>query len=78
MPQTIEHVLSRHGFFDGMEQEYLALIAGCASNVVFGDGAFLFRERDPAETFYLVREGAIALEMAAAGRVRHRADRRPG
>jgi CRP-like cAMP-binding protein len=69
LPQTLEHILSRHGFFDGMDQEYLALIAGCASNVVFSDGSFLFRERDPAETFYLVREGAIALEMAAAGRV---------
>jgi len=68
-PRTLEHVLGRHGFFDGMDQEYLALIAGCASNVVFGDGAFLFREGDPAETFYLVRDGAIALELAAAGRV---------
>jgi len=69
LPQTLEHVLSRHGFFDGIDAEYLALIAGCASNVVFSDGAFLFREGDPAETFYLVREGAIALEMAAGGRV---------
>ena len=69
MPQTLEHVLSRHGFFDGIDMEYLALIAGCASNVVFSDGAFLFREGEPAETFYLVREGAIALEMAAAGQV---------
>ena len=69
MPQTIEHVIGRHGFFEGLDHEYLALIAGCASNVVFQDGAFLFRESDPAETFYLVREGAIALEMAAGGRV---------
>jgi CRP/FNR family transcriptional regulator, cyclic AMP receptor protein len=69
LPQTIEHVISRHGFFDGMDREYLALIAGCASNVVFSDGACLFRGGDPAETFYLVREGAIALEIAAAGQV---------
>jgi len=68
LPQTLEHVLSRHGFFDGMSAEYLALIAGCASNVVFSDGAFLFHEGDPAETFYLVREGAIALELTAPGR----------
>jgi CRP/FNR family transcriptional regulator, cyclic AMP receptor protein len=69
LPQTLEHVLSRHGFFDGIDAEYLALIAGCASNVVFADGAFLFREGDPAETFYLVREGAVALELTAPGRV---------
>ena len=65
MPQTLEHILSRHGFFDGMDGEYLALIAGCASNVVFSDGAYLFREGDSAETFYLVREGVIALELTA-------------
>ena len=37
-------------------------------NVVFRDGSFLFREGDPAETFYLIREGTIALEIAAPGR----------
>jgi CRP/FNR family transcriptional regulator, cyclic AMP receptor protein len=69
LPETLEHVLRGHGFFAGMDPEYLALIAGCARNVVFADGAFLFREGDPAETFYLVREGAVALEIAAPGRV---------
>jgi CRP-like cAMP-binding protein len=69
LPQTLEPVLRRHEFFAGLDPEYLTLIAGCARNVVFGDGTFLFREGDPAETFYLVREGAIALEIAAPGRV---------
>jgi CRP/FNR family transcriptional regulator, cyclic AMP receptor protein len=69
LPQTLEPVLRRHEFFAGMDPEYLALIAGCARNVVFGDGTFLFREGQPAQTFYLVREGAIALEIAAPGRV---------
>jgi CRP/FNR family transcriptional regulator, cyclic AMP receptor protein len=69
LPETLEHVLRGHEFFAGMDPEYLALIAGCASNVVFRDGTFLFREGDPAQTFYLVREGAVALEIAAPGRV---------
>jgi len=69
LPQTLEHVLRGHEFFAGMDPEYLALIVGCARNVVFGGGAFLFREGDPAETFYLVREGAVALEITAPGRV---------
>jgi CRP-like cAMP-binding protein len=50
-----------------MDAEYRALIAGCARNAVFGDGSFLFREGEPAQTFYLVREGAIALEVTAPG-----------
>ncbi|HLI40605.1 MAG TPA: cyclic nucleotide-binding domain-containing protein [Streptosporangiaceae bacterium] len=69
MPQTLEPLLRRHEFFAGMDREYLALIAGCARNVVFGDGAFLFREGDPAQAFYLVRDGAVALEVTAPGRV---------
>jgi len=69
LPQTLENVLGRHDFFAGMDPEYLALIVGCARNVVFGDGTFLFREGGPAETFYLVREGAVGLEITAPGRV---------
>ena len=69
MPQTLEHVLSRHGFFDGIDAEYLALIAGCASNVVLRRRRVPLPRGGPAETFYLVREGAIALEIAAPGRV---------
>jgi CRP/FNR family cyclic AMP-dependent transcriptional regulator len=69
LPHTLEPLLRHHEFFAGMDPEYLALIAGCARNVVFGDGTFPFREGAPAETFYLVREGTVALEIAASGRV---------
>ncbi|HTR94202.1 MAG TPA: cyclic nucleotide-binding domain-containing protein [Trebonia sp.] len=62
-------MLSQHEFFAGMDAEYRALIAGCARNAVFGDGSFLFREGEPAQTFYLVREGAVALEITAPGGV---------
>lgn len=65
MQQMIERLLSQHDFFAGMDAEYLALIAGCGRNAVFRDGEFLFRESAPAQTFYLVREGAIALEITA-------------
>ena len=67
MPQTLEPLLRRHEFFAGLDPEYLALIAGCASNVVFPDGAFLFREGTAAERFFLIRSGAVALEISAPG-----------
>ena len=67
--QTLESVLCRHEFFAGLDEEYLALVVGCATNVVFRDGTFLFREGAPAETFFLIREGAVALEIAAPNRV---------
>jgi len=69
LQQMIERMLSQHEFFAGMDAEYRALIAGCARNAVFGDGSFLFREGEPAQTFYLVREGAVALEITAPGGV---------
>jgi CRP-like cAMP-binding protein len=65
----IERMLRDHDFFAGMDPEARALVAGCARNAVFGDGSFLFREGDPAQKFFLVREGAVALEVTAAGGV---------
>jgi len=68
LPQTLEPLLRGHKFFAGLDSEYLTLLSGCASNVVFAADSFLFREGEPAETFYLIREGKVALEIAAPGR----------
>ncbi len=68
MLQTLEPLLRDHKFFAGLAPEHLALIAGCASTAVFPADAFLFREGDPAETFYLIRDGKVAVEVAAPGR----------
>lgn len=68
MPQTLEPLLRGHKFFAGLDPAHLALLAGCASNEVFPAGSFLFREGEPAQTFYLIREGKVALEIAAPGR----------
>ena len=68
MPQTLEPLLRDHKFFAGLDPGYLSLIAGCAANEVFPADAFLFREGEPAQTFYLIREGKVALEIAAPGR----------
>jgi len=68
LPQTLEPLLRGHKFFAGLDSEYLTLLSGCASNVVFAADSFLFREGEPAETFYLIRDGKVALEIAAPGR----------
>ena len=49
MLQTLEPLLRGHKFFAGLEPDDLALLAGCASNIVFPPGTFLFREGEPAE-----------------------------
>ena len=63
MPQALEPLLRGHKFFAGLAEEYLDLLAGCATNVVFPDGAFLFREGTPSGAFFLIREGRVALEI---------------
>ena len=65
---TLEPLLREHPFLKSLEPEYLALLAGCAMNVRFGQGSFLFREGEPAEQCFLIREGKVALEIAGAGR----------
>ena len=65
---SFEGVLREHPFFAGLDDEHLALLAGCASNVLFHPGEFLFREGSPADRFYIVRHGRVAVQAFAPGR----------
>jgi CRP/FNR family transcriptional regulator, cyclic AMP receptor protein len=65
---TLEPLLREHPFLSDLEPEYLALLAGCAKNVRFRAGAFMFREGEPADQCFLIRDGKMALEIAAPGR----------
>jgi CRP-like cAMP-binding protein len=68
MPRSLEHVLGEVRRFAGLEEEQLALLAGCARNVRFRAGEQLFREGDMADTFWVVRRGSVALEAFDAAR----------
>jgi CRP/FNR family transcriptional regulator, cyclic AMP receptor protein len=60
--RTIDELLAEAPAFEGMSKEHLELIAGCAQNRAFEDGAYLMREGDAANIFYVIRTGMIALE----------------
>lgn len=66
--KTLEAVLAEHPFFQGLQPGDLQLIAGCASNVRFEAGEYLFRAGDPADSFHLIRHGRVALEVSSPGR----------
>jgi CRP/FNR family cyclic AMP-dependent transcriptional regulator len=66
MMQTLEPILAEHPFFKGLKPEYLQLVTGCASNVRFDTGTYIFREGEDASQFYLIRQGKVALEIFAA------------
>jgi CRP-like cAMP-binding protein len=63
--QTIEDLIARTPVFAGLEAEQLKLIAACGWNEHVPAGAMLLREGDPAERFFLIRRGAVALEVDA-------------
>ena len=48
--QTIEQLLAEAKAFNGMTQEHLALIAGCAQNRSSRTATYLMREGEPADT----------------------------
>jgi CRP/FNR family transcriptional regulator, cyclic AMP receptor protein len=66
--RTLEGILAGHPFFSGWEPRYLQLAVGCASNVRFNPGEFVFQEGEEANTFYLIRAGRVALEVVFPGR----------
>ena len=60
--ESLAKVLKEHPFLKGMEERYIDLITGCASNVVFKKDEFIFREGDEANQFYFIRHGKIIIE----------------
>lgn len=65
---TLDEIVAESPVFAGLEPAQLQLIAGCARNVAFSKDERLFREGDPADTFYLVRRGRVALTTHVPGR----------
>jgi CRP/FNR family cyclic AMP-dependent transcriptional regulator len=66
--RTLDELIAHSALFAGMQPSHLELIAGCAQNRHVGPGTLLLREGEPADVFYLIRRGTVALEVHAAGR----------
>jgi len=63
MIQSLESVIKQHPFFAEMPEKHLEFIAGCAKNVAFPELHTIFHEGDPANEFYFIREGLVAVEL---------------
>jgi CRP-like cAMP-binding protein len=68
--QGLEGIVLAHPFFAGLGIEFGQAISGCARNLRFAAGDYLFREGEPANAFYLIRHGRVALEIHAPGQER--------
>lgn len=65
--KDIADMVAEHPFVDGLDDNMIATISGCGRNVSFRPGQTVFREGEPADAFYLLRSGVVALEMFAPG-----------
>ncbi|TDX63476.1 cyclic nucleotide-binding protein [Methylosinus sp. sav-2] len=63
MIESIEHIVKEHRFFAGMDEGFVALVSGCAKNMRFDPGQYLFHEGDSADWFFLLRNGSVAIEL---------------
>jgi CRP/FNR family transcriptional regulator, cyclic AMP receptor protein len=63
--ETLERIIANHPFFAGLDDGFTNLMVSCASNVRFKAGDYMFKEGDAANTFYLIREGRVAVEVFA-------------
>jgi CRP-like cAMP-binding protein len=61
-------LLEGQGFFAGVPERVAAAIGELTSERKAGIGELLFRQGDPADRFFLVKSGLVAIELYAPGR----------
>jgi CRP-like cAMP-binding protein len=66
--EGLERIVKEHPFFAGLEEGFCKLVCGCAKNVRFEPGHYLFHEGEAADQLYLLRHGRVALEVTVPGR----------
>jgi CRP/FNR family cyclic AMP-dependent transcriptional regulator len=66
--KTLDQVVRESVVFAGLDDVYAEQLAGCSQNAGFEAGDTLFREGEPADTFYVLRRGRVALELYVPGR----------
>ena len=67
---TIQKLISAHPFVAGMSPHQVRLLSDCAMQTHFPAKQLIFREGDPANRFYLILKGSVALESQALGNTR--------
>jgi len=64
--KSIEQLLAENPFFEGLDDETLTTIAGCAQNVHLREGETLFQADDLADQCFVLRTGRVARSSTAA------------
>jgi CRP/FNR family cyclic AMP-dependent transcriptional regulator len=64
---NLEAKVAAHPFLIGMSEHHIRLLTDCAMLSHFEAGNFIFREGEPANRFYLIEHGKVALESSTLG-----------
>jgi len=59
---SIENIIKTHPFLEGMSPHQHRILSDCAIQARFVKDEVIFREGDPANRFYLIQTGSVALE----------------
>ena len=62
MPDLLQRIAAQP-FFKGLKAEHLKTLAGDAMQTQFAPGQIIFCEGDPANRFYLIERGKVAVEL---------------
>ena len=61
--ESLSNIFLEHPLFSDLDKKYVDLLVECASLVRFDEDKLIFKEGDPADTFYIIRYGRVAVEM---------------
>lgn len=61
--ENLTNYLASHTIFTGLAPEHLEILTQYAQEKVFPEGELLFKQDDKAEHFFIVREGAVTVEV---------------
>jgi CRP-like cAMP-binding protein len=65
--KDLSGIVKKRPFFSDFSQEQINLLTGCTKNERFAENTFLARAGTPSNTFYAIRSGRIAVEIAVPG-----------
>lgn len=63
----IEMIVAGHQVFRGLDAGFIKTLAACARERRFAEGSYLMHEGAPADAFFLIRGGRVALEIGGPG-----------
>ena len=63
MAQSIEEILAASPLFYALKPSHVRILSAHATTVGFDEDEYIFHAHEPANAFYLIQEGEVALEV---------------